>query len=145
MFNYCLIYLQVRNEGHLMEDSAILNINRMFLKTWKSLQTRKWKSFLLSLFYCQSYMESRTVYEIVIFSTLINIRHSISFKVLWRHQVVEWLIIFLFCFFDCYVKCFVWLTLQYESIELLEWVIINCVIFLIQTQLIWLILVDHCI
>lgn len=50
-----------------MEDSAILNINRMFLKTWKSLQTRKWKSFLLWPFYYESYMESKAVYEVVIF------------------------------------------------------------------------------
>ncbi len=28
----CLIYLQVRNEGHLIKDSAVLNINRMFSK-----------------------------------------------------------------------------------------------------------------
>lgn len=44
--------------------------------------------FILWPFYFESYMESKTVYE-VIFSTVIIIRHYISFKVLWRHQVVE--------------------------------------------------------
>jgi len=53
----------------------------MFLKTWKSLQTRKWKSFLLQNFYCESNMESKTVYDVVIFSTVIIIRHYVYFKV----------------------------------------------------------------